>query len=86
MSTHTTEQATTTSVESLLHVLGTQGKTWARYGLTVGRLALETQSRTLGVLAQTLGTLASRLEHAEEPVEAPPASVAPTAKDSAPSA
>jgi hypothetical protein len=42
--------------------------TWARYGLSVGRLALETSSRSLAGVAELLGTLAHRFE---EPAQAP---------------
>lgn len=45
-------------VEALVDV----GSAWARYGLDLGRLALETSAKTLGVTANALGTLSKNLE------------------------
>ena len=38
------------------------GTLWARYGLTVGRSALETSARTLAATASLLGHLAEAFE------------------------
>ena len=38
------------------------GSAWARYGLTVGRTALETSARSLTATASALGHLAKTLE------------------------
>jgi hypothetical protein len=40
------------------------GATWARYGLNVGKTALETSAKTLNTSAEVLGDLAKRFEHA----------------------
>ncbi len=45
-------------VEALVDV----GAAWARYGLDLGRLALETSAKTLGTTASALGTIAKNLE------------------------
>lgn len=69
MNTTSNERASKVT-DGVVSLLQTHGKTWARYGLTVGRLALETQSQTLRALAGTLGTLADRLAN-EGDVSAP---------------
>jgi hypothetical protein len=44
----------------------TVGKAWARYGLTVGRMALETSATTLNKTATLLGDLAQTLARKDE--------------------
>jgi len=44
----------------------TIGKAWARYGLTVGKMALETSATTLNKTASWLGDLAQTLAHKTE--------------------
>jgi hypothetical protein len=39
------------------------GATWARYGLTIGKTALETSAKTLSTSAALLGDLAKEFEH-----------------------
>lgn len=56
-------------VSSLVEV----GLGWARYGLTVGRLALRTSARTMDKAAETLDTLTSTLETQPEDEAAAPA-------------
>jgi hypothetical protein len=48
--------------EQLLGALAAVGGAWARYGLTVGRTALETSARTLEATATALGQLAEAVE------------------------
>lgn len=55
------------------------GRTWAGYGLRVGKLALETHAHTMGKLASALG----ELNRAFEPR---PTDTAPSATDGAPPA
>ncbi|MBI5535148.1 MAG: hypothetical protein HY898_20645 [Deltaproteobacteria bacterium] len=55
------------------------GRTWARYGLTVGRMALETSAITLQKTASVLGDLSTAMKDAqsEEPKEPPRAEPRP---------
>ena len=48
--------------DSLLDALRSVGGAWARYGLSVGRAALETSARTLETTASALGDLAEAIE------------------------
>ncbi|MEB2313107.1 MAG: hypothetical protein OZ921_13580 [Sorangiineae bacterium] len=64
-------------VEALVDV----GAAWARYGLGVGRAALETSARTLSVTASALDALARTFEQRrEEPSDARSVVEAPAAK------
>ena len=57
--------ATDKNVESarqLAHALGEVGGAWARYGLGVARLYLETGARSLSAAASAVGALAESLE------------------------
>ena len=45
------------------------GAGWARYGLTLGRLALQQSARTLESTADLLGAIASKVEKASENVQ-----------------
>jgi head-tail adaptor len=60
----TTPETDTTraSVDSIIENLIDIGAVWARYGLTVGRAALETSAKTLGNTAEVLGELSKRFE------------------------
>lgn len=55
------EQRTTPKVDAIVDLLRTQGQIWARYGLTLGKAALETNARALADLAGSLGKLADAL-------------------------
>lgn len=61
----TTQETNSTraSVDTLIENLVDIGALWARYGLTVGRAALETSSKTLANTAEVLGELSKRFEH-----------------------
>ena len=48
--------------DSLIDALRAVGGAWARYGLSVGRAALETSARTLETTANALGNLAETFE------------------------
>jgi hypothetical protein len=56
------EHAAAPEVEELARKLGAVGAAWARYGLTVGRAALETSAETLRTTSDLLGTVADRLD------------------------
>jgi len=45
------------------------GAGWARYGLTLGRLALQQSARTLESTADLLGAIANKVEKASETVQ-----------------
>lgn len=45
------------------------GAGWARYGITVGRLALQQSARALETTSDFLGDFAKRIEKAAEPKE-----------------
>ncbi len=62
--TNEAERATEES-QQLVGSLVETGLAWARYGLTVGRMALETSAKSLQVTAGALGKLADNLEPAE---------------------
>ncbi len=48
--------------EELVDALSGAATAWAKYGLSVGRLALEAASETLGQTARVLGNLADDIE------------------------
>ena len=50
-------------VEKLIENLVDVGATWAKYGLNVGKSALETSSKTLSSTAEVLGEIAKRFDH-----------------------
>jgi hypothetical protein len=50
-------------VENLVDI----GATWARYGLNVGKTALETSAKTLNSSAEILGDLSKQFEHPSKP-------------------
>jgi hypothetical protein len=62
--THTTDWKSDT--EEIVGALYSVGSAWARYGLTVGRAALETSARSLEVTASALGQIAEALEQRQE--------------------
>lgn len=64
------------AVDTLVSTLRNQGQVWARYGLTVGKLALETNARALSQLAESLGKFAESFE--TKPSEAAPSDPAPS--------
>jgi hypothetical protein len=63
------ESAEHATAESLVASFIEMGTAWARYGLQVGKLALETSAQTLSKTAKALDALATNLEHrsASEP-------------------
>ena len=52
--------------DSLLGALRTVGGAWARYGLSVGRIALETSAGTLETTASALGDIAEAIERRQK--------------------
>lgn len=60
--TKATETSTTTQAEKLTESLFALGAAWARYGLSVGKLALETSAKTLEGTSKVLGHLADTLD------------------------
>jgi hypothetical protein len=48
--------------ERLVSALTSLGSAWARYGLTVGRTALENSARSLQITATALGKLADTID------------------------
>jgi hypothetical protein len=62
MKTTQNDKKNVAPIDALVDTVRAQGQLWARYGLTIGRLALETNSRALGQLASSLGKLAEALD------------------------
>jgi len=60
--TESQKNETKQEVEAILGNLVGIGTSWARYGLTVGRSALETSAKTLTSTAEVLGQLAKQFE------------------------
>jgi len=58
----TQEETTPKDRDALVTALLSVGGAWARYGLSVGRSALETSARTLETTAAALGDMAERIE------------------------
>jgi hypothetical protein len=56
--------------ERALRDLGTIGRAWARYGLTVSKIALETSASTLQKTASVLGDLSATFRDREPVAEA----------------
>lgn len=60
--THTTTESTADTTRTELNETAQKlvelGGAWARYGLTIGRLAIENSARSLDVAARALGALA----------------------------
>ena len=65
----TQEQTTPKDRDALVTALLSVGGAWARYGLSVGRSALETSARTLETTAAALGEMAERIEKRTQPEE-----------------
>ena len=63
--TETKNQAVEQIVESALGL----GRLWARHGLTIGKLALETSAVSLGTTARLLGGIADAFAPEAEPTE-----------------
>lgn len=55
------------SAEKLFGNLQDMGKSWATYGLTMGKAALETSANTLKNTADFLGTVSEKLTAEEAP-------------------
>jgi hypothetical protein len=56
------DETTPKDHDALFSALRAAGGAWARYGLTLGRTALETSARTLQTTAVALGELAETIE------------------------
>lgn len=56
--------------ERAVRDLGSIGRAWARYGLTVGKIALETSASTLQKTASVLGDLSTGFKEPEPPEQA----------------
>lgn len=61
---HSTESQTAktnAAVEQVIESAVGLGRLWARHGLTIGKLALETSATSLGTTARMLATIAEAL-------------------------
>jgi hypothetical protein len=47
--------------EAIFNAFRDQGRVWAQYGLTVGKLALETHAKAMSSLATSLGAVAESM-------------------------
>jgi hypothetical protein len=66
--THETNSDKDLPFESLVNAVRDQSRIWAKYGLTVSKLALETHARAVTSLAATIGSVAEAIvPKAEEP-------------------
>lgn len=63
---HTDPNTTGAEPHDLVEALFSVGSAWARYGLGVAKLSLETSARTLGTTARALGDIAEKLDAARE--------------------
>ena len=61
------------SAERVARLVTELGAGWARYGLTLGRLALQQSARALETTSEILGEFATKIEKAATPKDAPPA-------------
>jgi hypothetical protein len=69
MTTETTETKTETATTSLplgadkvVNLVTQLGAGWARYGITIGRLALQQSARALETTSEILGEVAAKFE------------------------
>ena len=58
------------SADNVAKLVAQIGAGWAKYGLTLGRLALTQSARTLETTSELLGALAKKVETAAETVAA----------------
>jgi hypothetical protein len=65
-----TAEATEKVVEQAIDL----GRVWARYGLSIGKMALETSAQSLKTTAGLLGTIAEAFETKDEPTAGEPSS------------
>lgn len=65
------ENSTDNSKQAVAETLRAVGTAWARYGLTVGRAALESGARSLQVTATALGQLAEVIDNRPQTQNAP---------------
>ncbi len=67
--TESTTPKTDAAVEQVVDSAVELGRLWAKHGLTIGKLALETSAISLGTTARMLASLADALapEHKDEP-------------------
>lgn len=60
------DSSTQPEPQDLVEALFSVGTDWARYGLGVAQLLLQTSQRTLGTTARALGDIRDKLESARE--------------------
>lgn len=70
MTANQVNETTEPKLSELLTSLSNVGIAWARYGLTVGRVALETHAKALDATAKAVGNLANALNE-DEPTAKP---------------
>lgn len=66
MSNTQTPHSDKTEPRELVEALFSVGTDWARYGLGVAQLLLQTSQRTLGTTARALGDIRDKLDTAHE--------------------
>jgi hypothetical protein len=66
---HGHAEPTAYTADRVAKVVTELGAGWARYGLTLGRLALQQSARTLESTAELLGVIANKVEKASETVQ-----------------
>lgn len=76
--TTTGNKAQQTKVQAIVDTAVDVGLTWARFGLSVGRQALETNSKTLHLAAESLAKLVATLEAKKAHVDGEPAATTST--------
>ena len=64
--TETTPNKSDAAVEQVIESALDLGKLWARHGLTLGRLALETSAISLGTTAKMLASIAEAIAPEEK--------------------
>jgi len=64
--TETTQNKSDAAVEQVIESALDLGKLWARHGLTLGRLALETSAISLGTTAKMLASIAEAIAPEEK--------------------
>jgi hypothetical protein len=64
---NTTEKTTEDRIESITKDLVELGTVWAKYGLSIGRQALETSAKSLSKTADMLGQIADAVDAKKQP-------------------
>jgi len=67
--TETTQNESDVAVAQVIESALELGKLWARHGLTLGRLALETSAVSLGTTAKMLANIADAIAPEEKKAE-----------------